>query len=187
MQLDLDVLGITRDDLIQRVVDKITETVMSQEMREDGASYFANSDLAETLQSHVKEQVDTKVAELAEKFVLPDVGTLIENFTLQKTNEWGEKVGAKVSFIEYLVQRADAYIKEPVDYDGKVIERGGYGKATQTRIAHMIDKHLHYSISQAMTKALADVTGNIAKGLEETVKIKLAEATASLKVSTTIK
>jgi hypothetical protein len=183
MKLDLDALGITREEVIDRVVTKITEIVMAQEVVEEGARYMADSDLAETLQTHVKNQIDAKVAELAEKFVLPDVGTLIENFTLQRTNDWGEKTGAKTTFVEYLVQRADAYIKEPVDFDGKVPDRNSYSKATQTRIAYMIEKHLHYHIGRAMESALQNANSAIAEGLLATVKLKLQEAMAGLSVA----
>lgn len=187
--IDLEALGITKEELQRRVVERITLLVMTKEMTredEDGEPYsFAgDSNIAETLNAHVKEEIDRKVTELADKFVVPQVGTLIENFTLQKTNDWGEKRGESITFIEYLVQRADAYLREPVSYEGKPKGTDGYSwKQSGTRVEYMIDKHLNYHISQAMSAALNNVNSSIAKGLEEGVKVKLAELLARLKVT----
>jgi hypothetical protein len=47
----------------------------------------------------------------------------------------------------------------------------------------MIDKHLHFSIESAMKSAVSNANSAIVGGLEETVKIKLAEIAKSLKVT----
>jgi len=182
----LSTIGITQEELQQRVVDKIVAQVMTTEITDDetGLPYTA---VAEAMNAHVRSAVNAKVAELAEKFVVPQVETLIENFTMQTTNKWGEKTGQPTTFIEYLTQRAEAYLTEPVDYEGKTVERGSYGKATQARIAHLIEKHLHYNISNAITAALKDLNSKIADGLAKTVQLKLAEALAGLTVKTEVK
>jgi hypothetical protein len=110
---------------------------------------------------------------------------MIDNLVLQKTNSWGEKVGKSVTFVEYLIEQAHGYMTEKVDSSGKTKEEsGGYSfSGTQTRVAHMIHRHLHFNIETAMKEALATANGSIIKGLEETVKLKLAEILAVLKVT----
>lgn len=187
--IDLEGLGITRDEILDRVVAKITQIVMAETIEEeDGAAFDTESDLAKTLQGHVQTKVDEKVAELAEKFVLPDVGTLIENFTLQATNQWGEKTGKKTTFIEYLVQRADAYIREPVNYEGKPKGTDSFSWTQKgTRIEFMIHRHLAGHIETAMTFALAEANKSIAKGIEDAIKTQLAQILSGIKVAATVK
>lgn len=189
----LEVIGLTQEELRERVVARIVTDLLTVEATdsEDGRAYSYTDDsaFAAELQHLVKQRIDDTVASLAEQRVLPDVGTLIENFTLQATNAWGEKTGEKITFTEYLVKRADAWVSERVDSSGKSKEesRDSYWKGSQTRIAHMIHEHLQYHIAQAINGALRNVTSSIAKSLEETVKIKLAEAVAGLQVKTDIR
>ena len=92
--------------------------------------------------------------------------------------------------MEYLVERGDAYLREPTDHWGKA--RGEPGtdynwKASTTRIAGLIDKHLSFAIDSAMKKALAEVNASIVGGLEAAVKIQLAKITENFKIVSTQK
>jgi len=190
----LEAIGLTSEELQTRVVDRIAKSLMTSAVTDtddegEEFTYVGETQFAKTMRKLVKERIDAKVAEIAERTVLPGVGELIENYTLQATNVWGEKTGQSLTFIEYLTQRADAYLREEVDSDGHSKEeaRGSWYGGKQKRIAFMIHKHLHYHISQAMTNALRNVTSSIAASLEETVKIKLAEAVKGLSVKTEIR
>lgn len=184
----LQALGITPDELISRIVDKATAELLSSEAYdEDGeptGGRFA-SQLRRKLDQNIAKHIDAKLDDLAQQHVLPNVAAYIENLTLQETNKWGERTGQSLTFIEYLTQRADAYMREEVNFEGRAkSEANGcsWNKAT-TRVAYMVNKHLHYSIETAMKTALTHANSTISKGLEEAVKVALANATAGLKVS----
>ena len=182
----LEALGITADELINRIVDKCAEELMTDvSFDEDGAEWRAKSKLARQLDDRIKRQIDETISALAEKHILPNVAEYVESLTLQETNRWGEKTGKKLTFIEYLTQRAEAYMTEKVNFEGKSKdEAGGFSWAgTQTRITHLVNKHLHYSIETAMKQALSVANSAIASGIEETVKLKLSEITGTLKAS----
>ena len=191
MSIDLKALGFTQEELQERVIERIANSVLTETaFNFDGEYEFQKeSEFKRSLDTLVKERIDTKINELAERFVLPNVSEYIETLTLQKTNRWGEKTGEPITFIEYLTQRAKDYMQEHVNYEGKTKEEsGGYSwNGKQTRITHLIEKHLHYSIEKAMKDALSVATGEIAKGIHETARLKLNEIAASLKVQTTIK
>lgn len=90
------------------------------------------------------------------------------------------------TFIEYLVKRAEAYLTEKVDFQGKSKdENGSYSSfsPSQTRIAHMVHQHLSYSIESAMKNAVQTANSAIAIGIAETVKIKLAEIQKGIQAS----
>jgi hypothetical protein len=186
MNVTLESLGISKDAIEQKLIEHLAQELLTeiQYDHDNDSEYRARSSLAKKLDALVKKHIDTTINALAEKHVIPNVSSYIENLTLQTTNQWGEKKGAPVTFIEYLTQRAEDYMQEKVSYDGKSkSEAGSYSwNGTQTRITHMVHQHLHHSIETAMKQALQIATSGIATGLQETVKTKLAEVSQKLKV-----
>jgi hypothetical protein len=174
MNIDLKALGITEEDLIARIVDSTVDRMLdSIGYDEDGNEFVDNSRMATRLTEIVQKMIDAKVQALADTHVKPLIESRLESLVLQQTNKWGEKTGQPVTFIEYLTQRADVYMAEPVDVNGKQYS---------TRVAHMMEKYLATSIRIAMEQALKDANASISKGLAEAVKIALADAQAKLKV-----
>lgn len=186
MSIDLESLGFTKEELQERVINQLCKQVMTgTACDEDGNEHFEDSAFAKKLTKNVKEHIDATVAKMAEKHILPRVAEYIENLTLQKTNSWGEKTGEKLTFIEYLTKQAEVYMNEEVNYDGKNKKQcDSYSwKSTQTRLAHLVHQHLHYSIETAMKNALQIANSAITTGIQETVKLKLKEISEGLKVS----
>jgi hypothetical protein len=184
MEITLEALGFTKDELQERVIDRLCRQIMQgTSLDEDGEQWETDSTFARKLNERVREQIDVAIDALAAKHVLPNVAQYVENLSLQETNKWGESKGKSVTFIEYLVQRAEAYMQEPVDFQGRVKGQDSFSwKGTQTRLTHLVHEHLHYSIEAAMKQALQVANSKIAKGIEETVRLKLEEVSKALKV-----
>lgn len=183
--LTLEALGLTQESLAERLVDKLAEGLLSSlDYDEDGHTFRGESPFARKLNRMVKDRLDVLVSDLGERHVLPKVNEMVEGLVLQETNRWGEKVGQPVTFVEYLTQRAETWMREEVDYNGKSKGEGdSYGwRKAGTRVSWVIDKHLQYSIETAMKGAVASANQSIIGGLQDAVKIKLAEVAASLKV-----
>jgi hypothetical protein len=187
MSLDLTALGFTKEELQDRVIDQIVQSVMCGKWTdEDGEESLRDSRFKQELDKRIKTRIDDTINALAEKHVLPNVSQYIENLTIQQTNQYGERKGAPVTFIEYLVQRAKDYMQEEVNSSGKTRAEDSYGfTGKQTRITYLIHQHLHYSIETAMKNSMVLATGEIARGIHETARHKLNEIAASLKVSVT--
>lgn len=184
MELNLESLGFTKEELQQRVVDQLcNELIAGLRYNEAGEESLIDSEFGKKLKAVVKCHVDDTIQNIAEVHIFPKVSEYIENLTLQETNKWGEKKGTSLTFIEYMIQRAEAYMTEKVNYEGKSKgEAFGSWTGTQARLSHLIHKYLHYNIEAAMQTALKDANSYIVKGLEETIKIKLKEISDSLKV-----
>ncbi len=184
--ITLESLGFTQEELQQRVVDQLCETAMARRVvdNEHGDNYMP-SDVRKQLDKLVKDRCDEKIKEIADKFILPNVAHQVETLVIQKTNQYGEKTGEPVTFIEYLTKRAEQYLMEEVDHDGKTKEesRGGYWNKNQTRITYLINSHLEHHIGQAMKNALALTQEGVGKALLETAKIKLNEFATGIKLS----
>jgi hypothetical protein len=191
MTIDFEMLGLSREDVQNRVVERIAAVLMeekSEEWDDESGTYegTVESRAMKSLKKLIKDRIDGKVLQMANEVVLPKVAEMVETTTFRETNKWGEGKGTpELTFKEYLVQRAEAYMQEQVDCDGKAkSQTSGYSWTSYgTRVTYMIHTHLHHSIEQAMKEAVQNVNRMITGGLEATVKQKLEEITKSLKVA----
>lgn len=189
-ELSIEALGISRDEIVERLVDRLAEQVLRLHIVADdldGETPFDHpphkASLMHVIEQRVVEKIDQAIDDIAARNVLPDVASYVETLCLQETNKWGEKIGKPVSFVEYLVKRAEAWITEQVDYQGKPKGTDSFSwRAHGTRISHMIHEHLDYQIRQAIQQALADLNKSVARGLHETVKLQLADVLNKLTV-----
>lgn len=189
--IDLAEIGFTKEELQEKIIDRLVGQLMTScSVDDEDNAHYRESKFALDLEKKIKETADATINAMAEKFILPNVKNYIENLTLQQTNQWGEKKGSPVTFVEYLTQRAESYMNEKVNWEGKTKEESGSYNSfngAQTRIAHMINKHLHFSIETAMSESLKIATSAISTGIQETVKMKLGEIQAALKTSVSVK
>jgi hypothetical protein len=183
-ELTLEALGLDQEKLSEKLVDRLAKNVLTSIGYDpDGDEWFGTSPFANRLNELVRARLDQVVNDLADKHVLPRVNEMVEGLVLQETNKWGEKVGKTLTFIEYLTQRADAYMSEPVSYNGKTKAEDSYNwRQSTTRIAYMVDQHLQYSISRAMEQAMKDANTSIATGLKGAVEKSLGEVLEKLKI-----
>jgi antitoxin component of RelBE/YafQ-DinJ toxin-antitoxin module len=178
MNLNLEDIGLTQEELQKRVVEQIANTLC---FPEDGSESDFNSEI----QKAYRQQIVDGVKALAETVVAPRVSELLDKVTFQETNRWGESQKAAITLKEFLISRAEAWMTEKVDFNGRAKGEDTYGNwnGSQTRISHMIHEHLKYHIENSVKAALADINSKIAIGIQETVKLKLKETLDSLKVN----
>lgn len=185
----LESLGFTKEDLQERLIERLSEQILAgKQFDEDGEECYDDSQFKKQLEERLRKHVTETISNIAEKHVLPNVTQFIENLVLQTTNKWGEKQGAPVTFIEYLVQRAEAYIQEEVNYQGKTKAEDSYSwSKNTTRINFLIERHLQYHMNTAMTQALKVANESIAGGIEKAVKIQLEQILGGIKCAVQVK
>lgn len=190
LNFTLEQFGLTPEVLGDRVVEIVArQLTTSIDHDENGDEVETRSPFIRGMQDQVKKLVDAKVQEIAERDLLPRITEMVETIVLQRSNEWGEKRGASMSFVEYLTARADAYLREPTDSSGRAKGEPGASaydwRATTTRLAGLIDRHLHYSIATAMEAALKDLNKTIVGGLEGVVREQLQQIAGKIKIVST--
>lgn len=179
--MDLESLGFTKEELQERVIERLCEQIMDGERVDDEGFRKAIDD-------RIKNYINATVDALGEKHVLPNVVGMIENLNLQATNTWGEKQGGPVTFVEYLVKRADAYMQEKVDSQGKTKAEDSYNwSGKQSRMTYLVEKHLQYSIETAMKDALKVANESISRGIAKTVELQLQQIVSGIKVAAEVK
>lgn len=184
-------LGLSEDQIIDKVVGQIADQMLYGKIGDldyDDVDSGGSTQFREAVDSLLRKRINQAVEDVAKKHTLPKMTEYIESVCLQKTNSWGEKIGEPQTFIEYLTERADTFLSEPVNYEGKTKaeSRGSMSWSKKgTRVEYMIDRHLQYSISTALEKAVSAANESIIGGLKEAVNIKLGQISVDLK--TTVK
>jgi Cft2 family RNA processing exonuclease len=181
----LQELGFTKEDIETKLIEKIASDLMNEYVYETdtGASYPDNSRLARRFIEVIRKHVDAQMERLAQEFIVPRVAELIQEVAIRHTNAHGEDIRNPETFTEYLARMAENYLSQPVNYDGNPIEHNRYSKNEQTRLIHLVNKHLHSSVESAMKNAVDIVKQQLGASLEQTVKIKLADLAKSITVS----
>lgn len=185
MEITFESLGITKEQITERVIDQIARSIMRGTMCDDDPEYecTASSNFEKMMKEVVKKHIEVSINRMAAIHLLPRISYYIENLCLQQTNKWGEKTAEPVSFIQYLISKAEAYIIEPVNQNGKTRSEESCSpwRESTTRIAYLINEHLRRSISEAMIEALSLANKSVRQGLENAVKIALASIQVQVK------
>jgi len=190
MEITLDSLGISRDELISRLVNELTRKftgsiITYDEVNEEKLN--KDSLIAEAFKKSVKETLDSAVEGYFNIWIHPSITKYLEDFTVTETNKWGEAKSEPVKFKEYIIKRAESFLTEPVNREGKTRkEYSGYDfKPTGSRLEHFIIDKYTRSLHGALEVALSALNKEIAGGLEGCVKNKIAEVTQRFKLVAT--
>lgn len=186
MSVDLTAIGISKDKIIELVVNQIVASVMSgTSYDEDGDEVRCDSAFSRRVEAYVKQAIDEKVAAIAEQHIVPTIGKTIDEFVIKKTNEYGEMKGEPVTFTEYLVSQANQWLQAEVDYNGEPVSGHGhrYGTVHQTRLTHYVHEYLHSTIATAMKDAVNGIGSKIGDSIRETTKIQLAKIADAVQVT----
>jgi hypothetical protein len=176
----LEALGITQDKVLDAVVERIVDQMFDEDR---------GFDIEEKVKKIIKERVDIGLQKAVSEHVIPNAKDLIANMVIQKTNGYGEAKGPPQTLVEYAVKYCEDYMMTNVNYNGEEKEKPGqYGwSAKATRLAHMIDQHLQFHVETAVKNAMNDVGQTVGKALVETMKLKLSEAAAAMRVAVSLK
>lgn len=182
----LKTLGINKDEALRLVVERAASKLLTGKfIDEDGNTITDDTPLHQLLQKKIKDQIDEVANRVIGEAIGPRIEQMILDVHLQRTNQWGEKKGEPITFTEYVVHRAEKYMTAKVSWDGLTKEESRNSlswKGQQTRIAYLINRHIHNAIEQGVKATLKDATSYIAQGLAETTRMKLTEAAAALKI-----
>lgn len=188
--MKIEELGFTREEILTKLVNQLEEDFLHVRVTdENGETDFQSSPMKQEIQNVVKKRINEAIEKLASEKIAPMVDKFLSDAVFKETNTWGESKKEPYTFLEYLANRAENYLTEPVNYEGKTKkESGGYSwTAGQSRIAHMVSSYLQYSIETTMKDAVLKIHQSIAIGLEQTIKIKMGELAEKLKVSVDVK
>ena len=183
----LESLGISPEELGQRIVDQAVETLLRSTGfnpdTEEETRY--ESRFKREIQDRIQKAVDEKIGALAAAHLIPRVGELIESADMQKTNGYGEKKGDPMTFKEYIAHRADVYMTEDVDINGKARHEGDsyQWRSCGPRLTVLMRNYIRDTMETAAKAAVTDVNKVIAKNIEKAARDAIAAAAGAIKVN----
>lgn len=188
---ELELLGFTKEELRSRVIERICDQMLEAHFydHEEGEAPPKSMKFSKALSAMIERRIEQAVQKVAAATIEPSIEEFVRAFQIQETNSYGEKRGASVSFTEFLVARAEAYIKEPVDHNGysqaesRAKGNSWYGdRNSTTRVCYLIHEYFGSRIKSEMVSAVQAANNAIVGGIQEAVKISLSEITAALKI-----
>jgi hypothetical protein len=193
---ELEKIGISRDEIVQRIIDTAANALLGhgtgdEEYDEDEETVKSHylKQIRQRLQDSIRVRIDRNVQRIADEQFMPILLERINTLALQRTSTWGEKQGAPQSFIEYLIACAEGYMLEPVDYRGvsqreAQLSRSSWegGRDSSPRIQYAMDKYFKSYMAEAMKQTLASSTTTTAKAITDAVLSASKDALAKIRV-----
>lgn len=182
MQLDLAALGISKEDLLDRVVERITESILDQYRTDEFGTrhYVGKSDFVKELDKKIQGVYDEQVNKILTADYAPIIEQKLSAHIFQMTNEYGEPKGTPMTVTEFFKTRIDKFLSEKVDEKGKSKEeyKDSYDRnsfrGTTPRLAYHIDKTIASWMQQSIAEVVKAAHTNIAVAIQETVRQQLA-------------
>ena len=180
----LEALGISKADLLEKVVDKVAADILLDSYVDDGGDY-GNRDttFAKAMKRMVVERIKALVAKEAEERVLPSVVALVEQAVMVKTNRYGDKVAEPRTFREYIAEQVVEWMGEKVDPQGKVQADYHYGdqfKSAGTRVQQLVRAEVGKSLDPIIKEQTELIHKQIQDAILMTVGDKLRAVVAAL-------
>lgn len=191
MSISFSDLGITSEELTDRIVDQAVSQLLEHTAWDpDGDEHTSPSELGKRLQATVRERLDAQFDEFAQSVIQPSVEQMLERMVFPSTNRYGEPKAPPQTLREHLAARADAWLGEEVDREGRSFEEArrqgrGWDKSTK-RIQWVISQHLDAELRAAFNKIMASATGELLRAIEATAKERLASIASTLKLQATL-
>ncbi len=183
----LEALGITKADLIERIVDKAVSDLMeSHGFDENDEERTYESQFKREIDKRIQQAVDAKITAIANEHLVPRVGELIEAADMRQTNRYGEPKTPPMTFKEYIASRAESYMSEEVDINGESkAEKGdSYNfRPCGPRLTVLMRQYIRSSMEEAAKKAVNSVNEAISKGIEKAAVEAIRTTAASIKVA----
>jgi hypothetical protein len=183
----LEALGINPEELGERIVDQAVDVLLNttgfNHETEEETRY--ESRFKREIERRIQQAVDEKIAALAEVHLTPRVGEMIESANMMRTNQYGEPKGEPMTFKEYIASRAEAYMSEPVNYNGqsKSEMNDSYNwRADGPRLTVLMRSYIRETLEKHAKAAVTDVNKVIADNIGKAAKEAITAAAAAIKV-----
>jgi hypothetical protein len=167
-------LGITRKDVLDKLVDRLQEAFMPMDADGDGSGFEAE------LHKEMTQRIEEGVRKALCDFTAPAIAEYCRKFVLNPTSEWGEKKGDSLTFVDYLVKSGRDFLEQPVDPWGKPANTYGSDKK-KTRLAFLATEALSDEIRKAAESYLKNQREILNKAMADALMAKAGEIVRVLK------
>lgn len=184
----LEALGLNTEELAERVVNQAVHALLySTGFNPDTEQEVTyENKFKRAIEAKIQQTVDQKIAEIAAEQILPRVGELIEKANMRQTTHYGEPKGEPMTFKEYIAYRAETYMSEEVNINGKSkaeTDDSYNWRSCGPRLTVAMRMYIRDSMEAAAKTAVTDINKAIAKNIEKAAKDAIAATAANIKVA----
>lgn len=178
--IPFEALGISRDELINKIVDAAVEDLLSSVSTDDeGNSYKMSSRLREDFNTELTKRISSTVSGLVDSLVTPEY---IRTTTFPRYSKYGEKKGDPLTFKEFVEQCVNKILDSRIDDSGKILEPGSYGYDRGKHfMSGLVEKTIERELREAIQKGLINIQQEVTNALKAAATEIITKITASIK------
>lgn len=190
--MDIAQLGVTKQELLDLVVNKIASTFLGaepEERDEEGNPFNIEARLDSEIGKRITKKIAAAVDRVCEKHfsaaMEEKIESLIVSTSFPSTNEYGEQKPGSVPMTlrEMLADRAKKYLEQRVDENGKPRPKDSYGwRDSQTMAQHLVGKEINAVISTAVRDTVVQGNLLLADTIEKAIKSRFDEVRSKLSI-----
>jgi len=187
MNIDLESLGITKEELASRVVEGCVRDILeSVHSDENGRESRLQSHFEKEVKKAVMDSAAKAVDAMCEKVLTAGIGQLIAEFAITPTNTYGEKKGEPITFAEFILKRAGDYLQHKVDPRTGATYTDSYSRDSYpTRASWLINSALHEHLKATAQNAIAGTNKTIADAMNAAILEAVNNVKTQISVVTT--
>lgn len=163
----LKMLGITRKDILDRLVDKLAEELLSESHEDNGGG------LAIAVEKELQKRMSDAVSSALANITAPTIAEAIKTFKLTETNTWGEPKKEPKTFTEYLMDHAKEFLAQPVKYNGET-DTGYSSDKKHTRLVFLAKQSVEKEVLEAVKKMFLEAHQTINAGLMAAIRSEMS-------------
>ncbi len=178
--------GLSQEQMIDRLIETMADRLLGEDedYEPEEESYGLRKTVMDKLDAKIKERIDEQVTKIAEKHVFGAVGQMLENLVFPQTNKFGEAKKEPLTLREYLAKRAEGYMAEEVDRNGKTKSQDSYSwRPDSSRLMYAVNENLQYVMNIEVEKAAKSVHGAFAKSVQDAVTRAIRDLRVSVSAS----
>jgi hypothetical protein len=176
----LALLGLTQEELQNRVVHQIAYAAMQGWVDYPGGEEGEQTRLGRELSTHAKKAIDAAVERIAAEAVVPKIDEMVSNLVLKQTDRWGHPTGDPISLEEYLATRGEEWLTAKVNYSGATPSYNDNHQ--QARLVFLVHQQLESAVTRTVKILFADANKRLTDGLNEVVKNHLDQLIKNMTV-----
>ena len=176
MDFNCEMLGISQEEMQNRVVNAIAEklmskTIMTQWDENEDQEKIVNTKFAKAVIDKINEHFKNKVDELFNEQIAGKIDNLLTNYIIKETNQLGESLGKERTVTEFIIERFNVFIKEQVDSKGNPKRKNDcYFKPQGTRLTVAVDTYFKDHLEKAMKTILKNTDKTLIEEVTESFR-----------------
>jgi hypothetical protein len=169
----LQTLGISKEDILDKVVKRIMEGYYESGLR---------NDIVRVCSQELSKIAHAKVNEFFEELFEIEVRQFLSNYLIPQTNNHGEAKGESYTLTEFLLLRLENLLHEDVDVKGRPRGQRDYDwKRHSSRLVYLVDQKLYSELQALLQEHCTTINAAVKEQLAASCLEVLERVTAAPK------